>query len=138
MMECIFRQAVEAKRREKVQERESTAGQVQGMQVCFREEEQSEETRAQSTDEQDMMTGHEEERTGRGSAGPVRGGMRDVERTRPPEKAKEKGTEEKENIERKEELDADEEDGSKWRLTWGLVAHTPRPRQTWKKKRRPR
>ena len=32
--------------------------------------------------------------------------MRGVERTRPPEKAKEKGTEEKENIERKEELDA--------------------------------
>ena len=59
IMECIFRQAVEAKRREKVQERKSTAGQVQGMQVRFREE-QSEETRAQSTDEQDMMNRHEE------------------------------------------------------------------------------
>ena len=108
VMECIFRQAVEAKRREKVQERESTAGHLQGMQVRFREEEQSQETRAQSTDEQDMMNGHEEVCTGRGSAGPVRGGMRGVERTRPPEKAKEKGTEEKENIERKEELDAKE------------------------------
>ena len=60
IMECIFRQAVEAKRREKVQERESTAGQGQGMQVRFREEEQSEKTRAQSTDEQDMVDGHEE------------------------------------------------------------------------------
>ena len=60
IMDCIVRLAVEAKRREKVQERESTAGQVQGMQVRFREEEQSEETRAQSTDEQDMMNGHEE------------------------------------------------------------------------------
>ena len=58
-MECSIRQAVEAKRREKVQERESTAGQVQGMQVRFREEEQSERTRAQNTDEQDMMNGHE-------------------------------------------------------------------------------
>ena len=59
IMECIFRQAVEAKRRE-VQERELTAGQVQGMQVRFRKEEQSEKTRAQSTNEQDMMNGHEE------------------------------------------------------------------------------
>ena len=56
-----------------------------------------------------------------------------VKRMRPAEKAKQKGTEEKESTDAKEDLEAKEQgsmrrmSGFKWRLTWEPVAHTPRP-----------
>ena len=59
--------------------------------------------------------------------------MRGLKRMRSEEKAKAKGTEEKGNTDAKEDLEAKEQgsmrgiSGFKWRLTWGLVAHTPRP-----------
>ena len=62
---------VEARRR--ATGRERTAEQEQGKKVRFSEEEQTVEMRAQSTDDQDVMDGFEEGRTGRGSAGLVRG-----------------------------------------------------------------
>ena len=58
---------VEARRRATGKKR--TAEQKQGKQVCFAGEEQPVEKRAQSTDEQDVMDGLEEVRTGRDSAG---------------------------------------------------------------------
>ena len=64
------RRAVEPRRRGRGTEREQTAEMVQGKRVRFVEEE---EGRAQSTDEQDVMSGLEEVRTGRGSARLVRG-----------------------------------------------------------------
>ena len=54
-------------------EGDQAEGQEQGKKVRFAEEEPSEEMRTQSTDEQDAMSGLEEVRTGRGSAGLVRG-----------------------------------------------------------------
>ena len=65
-------------------------------------EEQSEKVREQSTDVQDATSGLDEARTGRGNTGLVRGGERVVRRTRPGEKGKQKGTEEKENMEARE------------------------------------
>ena len=61
-LEGGVRRAAEAKRRGRGTKRKQTA-----------EKEQSEETRAQRTDEQEAMSGLEEVRTGRGSAGLVRG-----------------------------------------------------------------
>ena len=46
----------------------------QGKKVQFAEEEQPEETRAQSIDEQELTNGRDEVRTVRGTAGLVRGG----------------------------------------------------------------
>ena len=70
---------VEEKRRGKVSEK-ATQGQnarqelsKQGKQVRFGDEEQFEETRSESTDEQKVTDGLVEVRTGRGSAGLVRG-----------------------------------------------------------------
>ena len=60
------RQAAGARRRGRGTEREQTAEMKQVKKVRFAEEEQSEETRARSTDEQDVMRGLEEMRTGRG------------------------------------------------------------------------
>ena len=63
------------------------------------------------------------------------GEMRGVGRTRPG-KAKERVTEERVNIKAKEEDSAKEDSkrrgrerrsGYEWRQTWGLVAHTPKP-----------
>ena len=65
------RRAVEARRRGRGTEREQTGEIEQGKKVSFVEEE---ERRAESTDEQDAMDGLDEMRTGRGSAGLVRGG----------------------------------------------------------------
>ena len=65
------RGVVVEKRREKVPIK---AEQEQGKEVRFREEEQSEEIREQSTDGRDVTSGLGEVRAGRGSAGPVRGG----------------------------------------------------------------
>ena len=53
---------------------EQVAEQEQDKKVRFREEEQPEETRAQSTNEQDVTSGFEDVRTGTGRAGLVRGG----------------------------------------------------------------
>ena len=79
---------------------------------CIAEEEQLQEMRAQSTDEQDVMSGFEEVRTDRRSAGLARGEMRGVGRTRPAGKAKAKGAEERENTEAKEDLAAK----AQWRM----------------------
>ena len=159
VMECGLRWAVEATRqgRDEQQEQlrqveqgqeqskqgkqvrfgeEQLAEQEQGKKVRFREEEHPEKTRAQSI-EQNVTGDLEEVRTGRGSAGLVRGEMRGVGRTRPAGKAKEKVTEERVNMKAKEEDLATKENtqrrgrerrsGSEWRQTWGPVAHTPRP-----------
>ena len=74
IMECRIRQAVEEKRRENIEERGRDAEQEQIKKVRFAEEKQSEETQEQSTDKQDVMSGLEELRTGRGSRPLVRGG----------------------------------------------------------------
>ena len=67
MLEGGIRRAVEARRKGRGTERE------QDKKVCFAEEEQTEETRAQRTDAQDVTNGPGEVRTGRGSAGLIRG-----------------------------------------------------------------
>ena len=74
IMECRIRQAVEEKRRENIEDRDQVAEQEQNKKVRFAEEEQPEETQEQSTDKQDVMSGPEELRTGRGSRPLVRGG----------------------------------------------------------------
>ena len=73
-MECRIRQAVEEKRREDIEERDQVAEQEQNKKRRFAEEKQPEETQEQSTDKQDVMSGLEELRTGRGSRPLVRGG----------------------------------------------------------------
>ena len=85
VLECGLRWAVEARRKKsceekRQQEQEEQRRQArqeqseQGKQVRFGDEEQFEETRAESTDEQKVTDGLAEVRTGRGSAGLVRGG----------------------------------------------------------------
>ena len=74
IMECRIRQAVEEKRRENIEERDQAAEQEQNKKVRFAEEKPPEETQEQSTDKQDVMSGLEELRTGRGSRPLVRGG----------------------------------------------------------------
>ena len=71
------RRMVEEKRQGKVPKQGQNARQElskQGKQVRFGDEEQFEETRAESTDEQKVTDGLVEVRTGPGSAGLVRGG----------------------------------------------------------------
>ena len=66
--------------------------------------------REQSTDVPDATCGLDEARTGRGNTGLVRGGReRVVRQTRPGGKGKEKGTEEKENMETREVSGAKEQ-----------------------------
>ena len=85
VLECGLRWAVEAKRKKggeekRQQEQEEQRRQArreqseQGKQVRFGDEEQFEETRAESTDEQKVTDGLAEVRTGRGSAGLVQRG----------------------------------------------------------------
>ena len=82
VLECGVRWAVENKRtgrggeqeQTRKEEQEQTTGQEQGKKVRCREEEQSEETRAESTDEPEVTSRFVEMRTGRGSADLVRGG----------------------------------------------------------------
>ena len=71
----------------------------------FGEEEQSEETRTQRTDEEDVRGGGPTEESG----GLVEGEIRGVSRTRLAEKEKDKATEDKENTERKEDLEVREQ-----------------------------
>ena len=84
VLECGIRWAVEARRKgrgdEQEQRRQGEQAQnsgleqsKQGKQVHFGDEEQFEETRAESTVEQKATNGLAEMRTGRGSAGVVRG-----------------------------------------------------------------
>ena len=114
VLECGLRWAVEARRKKRgeekrQQEQEEQRRQArqeqseQGKQVRYGDEEQFEETRAESTDKQKVTDGLAEVRTGRGSAGLVRGEMRGVERTRPAGKAKERVMEERVNMQAKEE-----------------------------------
>ena len=91
VLECGVRWAVEARRKERSEEkrqqeheeqrRQAKQGQnarqelsKQGKQVRFGDEEQFKETEAESTDEQKVTDGLAEVRTGRGNAGLVRGG----------------------------------------------------------------
>ena len=82
MIERGLRWAVEArrkgrcedKRQQEQEEQRRQARQEQSKQVRFGDEEQFEETRTESTDEQKVTGGLAEVRTGRGSAGLVRGG----------------------------------------------------------------
>ena len=55
-------------------EKEEAQKKEQGKKVQFAEEDQPEETRAQNVDEQELTSGRGEVRTGRGTAGLVRGG----------------------------------------------------------------
>ena len=131
-LECGIRCAVEARRKgrseEQEQRRRGEQGQnteqeqsKQGKQV---EEEQLEETRAENSGEPEVTGRTTEVRTGRGSAGIVRG--RD-ERRRADEtskKGKGKGNGGKSEHERR---GRERRNGSEWRQTWRPVAHTPRP-----------
>ena len=101
MLESAMWWAVEAKRKARDKERR------QDRNVRFGEEEQPEETRAQSTDEREETNGVEEVRTRRKCARLVRRGD-GVKRTRPAEKAKEKVTEARENMGAKEDSEAKE------------------------------
>ena len=65
--------AVEARRKERAEEQEQISGQEPGTKLRFGEEEPLEETRAESTDELEVTGRLAEVRTGRGSAGLVRG-----------------------------------------------------------------
>ena len=73
-----------------------------GSESSERSKEEQTEVREQSTDVHGATSGLDEARTGRGNTGLVRGGERVVRRTRPGGKGKEKGTEEKENMEARE------------------------------------
>ena len=139
VVECGIRGAVEKKRKGRGREEEQSAGQEQGREVRSRKEEQSGETEAQSTEKQKVISGAEELRTGRGSAGLVRGGDERCLTNETCRKGKGKGNGGKgehggkggfgsKGTHQRTRL-------SKWRLTWGQVAHTPRPWQTRKKKR---
>ena len=79
----------------------------------FDEEEQLEETRVKSTDEREVTGRSAEVRTGRGSAGLVRGVMRRIGRTSPAEKAKGRVMGETASMEAKEELEAKEHSRSR-------------------------
>ena len=100
---------MEARRKGRGRDGEQAARKEQGKTVCFREVEQSEKAREQSTVEEDVTSGLEEVRTGRRSAGLVRWREKTgVGRTRPAGKAKEEVTGVKENVETKEDLAAKE------------------------------
>ena len=79
VMECGVRWAVEARRKgarkkqRRQEEQGQNSGQEHGKQMRFGQEEQREETRAESTDEPKVTGRLAEMRTGRGSAGLVRG-----------------------------------------------------------------
>ena len=86
--------------------------------------------RAQSTDDQDVMDGSEEVRTGRGSAGVVRGTEDRSHTDETSRKGKDNGSKVrawKERRIRKQRSSAEHEDGRRrkktsgpeWRLTWG-------------------
>ena len=114
--------AVEARRKERreeqkhrrQEEQEQIPGQEQGKKVLFGEEEGPlEETRAESTDEPEVTGRLAEVRTGRGSAGLVRGEMSGIGRTSPTEKEKERVMGEKASMEAKEELEAKEHSRSR-------------------------
>ena len=108
VLECGIRWAVEAREKgrdeqqeqrrqdEQEQRRRREQGlntrQEEGKQVRFCQEEQLEEMRAERTGEPEVTGRLAEMRTGRGSAGLVRGEMRSVGRTRPAGKAKERGS----------------------------------------------
>ena len=151
VLECGIRWAVEARRKGRDEQQEQrrqdeqeqrrrgeqgqNTGQEQGKQVRFGQEEQQEETRAENTGEPEVTGRTTAVRTGRGGAGFVRGDLRGVGRTRPAGKAKEQVTEERVSTKAKEEDLATKENskrrgrkrrnGSEWRQSWELLAHTP-------------
>ena len=110
LLESGVWRAVEARRKrwgeEQEERRQAQQGQEQskqGKQVRFDEEEELEKTGAENAGEPEVMGRTTEVRTGRGSTGLVRGEMRGAARTRPTGKAKERATEERENMKAKEE-----------------------------------
>ena len=152
---CGIRWAVEARRKERGGEQEQNTGQEQGKQdkhVRFGQEEQQEETKAESTDEPEVTGRLAEVRTGRGSSDLVRGGD---ERCRADEisrkgkgkgnggkgehegKGGEFGRKGKNTRRRRGKTNTTEKDTNwaEWRLTWGPVTHTPRPYQTQRRKK---
>ena len=156
IMECGLRWAVEARRKEREEEKRQQVQEEQrrqarqeqskqGKQVRFGDEEQFEETRAESTDEQKVTDGLAEVRTGRGSAGLVRGGDERCRADETSRKGKGKGNGGKgehkgkgRGFGRRGQQQEAREDGSEWRQKWGPVAHTPRPcrireRKRWQK-----
>ena len=154
------------RQQEEEQQRQGEQGQSprqeqskQGKQVDLGDEEQA---RAKSTDEPEVGS-LAEVRTGRGSSGFIRGGCRADETRKGKAKGNggkgehegkgrgfgRKGTQQVENLVMDEIQENHREDvrklveirkgsGAEWRLTWRLVAHTPRPCRSQKRKRRNR
>ena len=121
------------------------ARQEQSKQVRFGDEELLEETQAESTDEPKVMSRLEEVRTGRGSAGLVRGGDERCQTDETSRKGKGKGNGGKGEHEGKgggfghsgkqQEMREREEERVRMAPNMGPVAHTPRPWQTQRKRR---
>ena len=97
------RQQEEEQRREEQEQRRQEEQEQIPEQELGEEEGRLEETRAESTDEPEVTSRPVEVRTGRGSAGLVRGEMRGTGRTSPAEKANGRAMEEKASMEAKEE-----------------------------------
>ena len=121
-------------RRQAQQEQEESK---QGKQVRFGEEQQLGKTGAEIAGEPEVMGRTTEVQTGRGSAGLARGGDERYRADETSRKGKGKGNggkgehegkggdlARKGNTQRRERK---RRKGSEWRLTWGPVAHTPRP-----------
>ena len=152
---CGMRWAVEARRKERGGEQEQNTGQEQGKHVRFGQEEQQEETKAESTDEPEVTGKLAEMRTGRGSAGLVRGGDERRWADETSRKGKGKGNGGKSEHEgkggefgrkgkqhetktRKDENIGEGHELGRMALTWGPVAHTPRLYQTQRRKKKRR
>ena len=138
-------QVVEARRKgmdeDQEQRRQAQQGQEQskqGKQVRFGDEQQLGKTGAENAGEPEVMRKTTEVRTGRGSTGLVRGGDERCQADETSRKGKGKGNGGKGEHEGKgggfghkgkhpETRERERRSGSEWRLTWGQVAHTPRP-----------
>ena len=146
-------QVVEARRKgmdeDQEQWRQAQQGQEQskqGKQVRFGDEQQLGKTGAENAGEPEVMRKTTKIQTNKESTGLVRGEMRGARRTRPAGKAKGRATEERVNMKAQEEdlatkgntqrRERERKSGSEWRLTWGQVAHTPRPRRIPERRKR--
>ena len=116
---CEMRWAVEARRKERGGEQEQNTGREQGKQgkhVRFGQEEQQEETKAESTDEPEVTGRLADTITGRGMAGLVREGDERCHADETSRKGKGKGNGGKgEHEGKEEELERKEHS---WSRTW--------------------
>ena len=155
IMECGLRWAVEARRKarrqhEEEQRRQGEQGQHLGQEESKQEKQvnldDEEQARAKNTYEPQVMGRLTEVRTGRGSAGLVRGGDERRWADETNRKGKGKGNGGKGEHEGKgggfghkgkqqEKRERERRSRSEWRQTWELVAHTPRPCRIWERQR---